>query len=146
MNMIKVHNNPITRNLRHQGHPFAEFDRLFSDFCGEEGRCAWSPRTDIVETDKEHQLIIELPGLEKKDISIKVEDRMLMISGEVERNEETEDRRIRRRERFSGSFNRRFRLPVGIEVEKIGAEFRNGLLTVSLPKSEAAVGREIEVK
>ena len=144
MTLVKVNHKPIAH--RHHGHPFASFDRLFSDFWGDDGHCAWSPRTDIVETDKEHQLVIELPGLEKKDISIKVEDRMLMISGEVEHNEETEERRIRRRERFSGSFSRRFRLPAGIDAEKIGAEFKNGLLTVTLPKSEAAVGREIEVK
>jgi len=144
MTLVKVNNSPAAHG--HYGHPLTSFDRLFSEFWGEDAHCAWSPRTDIVETDREHQLVVELPGLEKKDISIKVEDRMLMITGEIKHEEETEDKRIRRRERFSGSFDRRFRLPAGIDTDKISAEFKNGLLTVSLPKSEAAVGREIEVK
>jgi len=130
----------------HFAHPMLGFDRLFDEFYGEGKDCGWSPRTDIVETDTAHQLILELPGMEKKDISIKVEDRLLVISGQVERKEESEDLRIRRQERFSGSFSRRFRLPAGIETDKIDAEFKNGLLTVTLPKSEAAVGREIQVK
>ena len=145
MTLVKVNHKPIAHR-HHHGHPLASFDRLFGDFWGSENHCEWSPRTDIVETDSDFQIVVELPGMEKKDISIKVEERMLMINGEIEKNEESEDRRIRRRERFSGSFNRRFRLPVGIEAEKIGAELVNGLLTVTLPKSEAAVGREIEVK
>ncbi len=146
MNMIKVNNMPFGHRHARHSHPFADFDRIFNEFCGEGAECNWSPRTDIVETGSEHQLIIELPGLEKSDISIKVEDRMLMISGEVKRGEESDDLRFRRRERFSGSFSRKFRLPAAIDAEKIGAEFKNGLLTVILPKSEAAVGREIEVK
>ncbi len=146
MNMIKVNNMPIGHRHGRHSHPFADFDRIFGEFCNDEGECKWTPRTDIVESDSDHKLIIELPGLEKKDISIKVEDRMLMISGENPRSEETDELRYRRRERFAGSFSRKFRLPAAIDADKIGAEFSNGLLTVSLPKSEAAVGREIEVK
>jgi len=146
MNMIKVNNHPMGLRHRRPGNPIADFDRLFNEFCGEDGNCAWTPRADIVETGSAHEIIVELPGLEKSDISLKVEDRLLMISGEMAKAEDAEGHRVRRQERFSGSFKRNFRLPAGIETDKIGAEFKNGLLSVSLPKSEAAVGREIDVK
>ncbi len=146
MNMIKVNNHPTGLRHRRHGHPFADFDRLFNEFCYEDGKCAWTPRTDIIETDGEHLIIVELPGLDKNDISIKAEDRILSITGEMAKSEDMEGHRVRRQERFTGAFKRNFRLPAGIETDKIGAEFKNGLLTVSLPKSEAAVGREIEVK
>jgi HSP20 family protein len=145
MTLVKVNPHDLAAH-KHFNHPMHGFNRLFDEQCSGTENCAWSPRTDIVETDADHQLILELPGLEKTDISIKSEDRILMITGDMQRPEESENLRYRRQERHSGEFTRRFRLPVGIDADSISAEFKNGLLTVTLPKSEASLGREIEVK
>lgn len=103
--------------------PFG-FDRVFSR--------AWSwPNIEVSETDKEMKVIAELPGLEEKDVEVKLSDGVLAIKGE--KKTETEDANRLFSERYYGRFERR--IPVeDIEEDKVGASFRNGVLTVTLPK------------
>ncbi|MCB9514427.1 MAG: Hsp20/alpha crystallin family protein [Candidatus Latescibacteria bacterium] len=131
-----------------------DFDRFWSEFMGArpcvDGDCApatlWSPRVDIAETDKQFEIHVELPGLEKGDISLKVEDGLLTVSGERKTEQEESGRRFRRVERLYGRFQRSFRLPKEADADRIEAEFKNGLLVVSIGKAESVAGREIQVR
>ncbi len=103
--------------------PFG-FDRVFS-------RALSWPNIEVSETDKEMKVIAELPGLEEKDVEVKLSDGLLVIKGEKKTEREDEDRLFS--ERYYGRFERR--VPVeDIEEDKVSASFRNGVLTVILPK------------
>ena len=135
---------------------FGDFDRLMSDFlprqaraeaCKEDGcECGWSPRADIVENPNNYQIVVEIPGFEKSDVKLTVEEGILSLSGERKFADESEDRNYRRVERLYGKFERKFRLPKEAELDKIDAELVNGVLTISINKSEKVAGREIQVK
>ncbi|WP_297300351.1 Hsp20/alpha crystallin family protein [uncultured Methylovirgula sp.] len=142
-----------------------EIDRLFEDF----GRDFWvspfrslrdiessmrrenwasAPAVDIVENDKAFEVTAELPGMDEKSIDVQVANGGLTIKGE--KHEETEEKRkdYFLRERRFGSFERSFRLPEGVDKDKIEAVFKKGVLTVTLPKSAEAqkAAKKIEVK
>lgn len=104
------------------------------------------PRLDILEEADHYRIDIDLPGVEAKDVSVTVERNVLTISGE--RKLEKEDKRegYYRLERLSGSFTRAFELPKDVDPENISAASKNGVLSVSLPKSAVAKARSIEVK
>jgi HSP20 family protein len=116
------------------------FDNIFRDFglrslAGFEQGPAW-PRLELAESDGEIRVVAELPGLEEKDVEILVDDGALTLRGE--KRSERDDKDLGYSERSYGRFERRIGLPRGIERDKASATFRNGVLTVSLPKSEAA--------
>ena len=132
-----------------QSSMMSDFDRLWSDFFGGARypeRCDWSPRVDIAETDKNFELMVEVPGLDRNDIRLKVDDQVLIVSGERKSEDEKEGRNFRRVERFHGAFERRFRLPKDADLDKIEAEYKDGVLTIAVPKGEKVAGREIQVK
>jgi len=106
----------------------------------------WLPNTDVVEENDKYLVKVELPGLDKKDVDIKVEDNILSISGERKEEKEEKETRYHRVERRYGSFVRSFRLPDTVNQNAIEASFKNGVLTVQLPKSEKAIPKAIEVK
>ena len=105
----------------------------------------WIPRVDINETDKDIILDVELPGLDKKDIKIEVKDSTLTISGERKQEKETEDSGCRRVERRYGKFERTFGLPENVKTEKVSAEYKNGVLVLTLPKTEKAIPKQIDI-
>ena len=105
----------------------------------------WVPTVDIVEGDREVTLKAELPGIEAKDVSISIDNNVLTLKGERRVDKEVKKENYHRMERSFGTFSRSFALPMTLDNEKIKAEFKNGLLTVTLPKKEAAKGRTIEV-
>ncbi len=109
-------------------------------------RADWAPAVDVVETDTEFQILAELPGLEKEDVKLSVEDGVLAISGRREPIKEEKGTRIHRLERASGSFLRSFSVPDSVDETRVKANYRNGVLTVHLPKTEKAKPRSIEVK
>lgn len=142
-----------------------EFDRLFDDFSAVSGQrpggmlsaepfwggefgLAQAPAVDIVEHDKSYQVTAELPGMEEKDIDVKFADGVLTIKGEKKEESEEKQKDYYRSERRFGAFQRSFRVPDGIEPDKIEATVKNGVLTVLLPKSDDAQKREkkIEIK
>lgn len=106
----------------------------------------WSPSVDIVETAEDFQVKCELPEVKKEDVKVNVSDGLLRIEGERRFDKEDKTKKYHRVERFYGSFMRSFALPDGVEAEKVRAEFKDGLLTVRLPKSPKAVPRTVEVK
>jgi HSP20 family protein len=117
------------------------FDDVFRDFAGRDfapfgfGRAGPWPNVEVSETDKELKVTAELPGLEEKDIQVELADGVLDIKGE--KKTETEDKDRLFSERFYGRFERR--IPVeGIDEDKVNASFRNGVLTVVMPKSAKA--------
>ncbi len=108
----------------------------------------WMPPTDIIESDLELTLTAELPGLERKDIDISVEEGVLTLRGEkFEEKKEEEEKKYHLFERTYGSFQRSFTLPKTVDAAKITAEFEKGVLKVHLPKTAEAKtkGRKIEI-
>ena len=102
----------------------------------------WAPAVDIYETENELVLKADLPDVDLKDIDVRVENQTLTISGErkFETNDSTKG--YHRIERNYGSFVRSFSVPNSFDTENIGAEFKNGVLSVTLPKKEAAKPRQ----
>jgi HSP20 family protein len=106
----------------------------------------WAPTVDISETDGEYQIKAEIPDVKKEDVKGTVEDGVLTIQGERKQEKEEKGKRYHRIERSYGSFVRSFSLPDVIDEEKVKAEFKDGVLSLHLPKSEKAKPKAIEVK
>jgi HSP20 family protein len=102
---------------------------------------------DISETEQAFIIHAELPGVQKEDIKISIsEDNILSISGEKKKSEQIQDKNFVRMERFYGTFRRTFTLPDHIQSSSIKADFTNGILEISLPKSEPIKPKEITVE
>ncbi len=106
---------------------------------------AWTPLCDIYETDREIVLKIELPEMHKEDVHVTLENNVLTLRGERRFEEAVNREAYHRIERKYGEFIRIFTLPTWVEGSKVVAEFKEGMLTVRLPKNVAAVPRQIEV-
>ena len=127
-----------------------EIDRVFEDF----GRASWrwplprvtglepgeegwtiTPAIDVADTEKAFEVTAELPGMDEKNIELKVANGILSITGEKSEEKEEKKKDYYLAERRYGSFQRSFRLPDGVDADKIEARFKNGVLTVVLPKT-----------
>jgi HSP20 family protein len=106
----------------------------------------WSPAVDIREREDAYLVEVELPGLTKDDVKITMENNILTIQGEKKHEKEEKRGNYHRSERLYGSFQRSFTLPSSVKNEKIEAQYKNGILTVTLPKVEEAKPKAIEVK
>jgi HSP20 family protein len=106
----------------------------------------WSPRVDIAETPQALTLKAEIPSVEKDDVKITIEGGMVTLSGERRQEKEEKDKTFHRIERFYGSFSRSFSLPDNIDATAAKATFKDGVLTLDIPKTEAAKPKGIEVK
>jgi HSP20 family protein len=106
----------------------------------------WMPAVDVAEEDNEYVVKIELPGVNKDDVKITLESNILTIRGEKKAEKETKERNYHRMERSYGSFQRSFTLPTTVKNDKIDAEYRDGILSITLPKAEEAKPKHIEVK
>ena len=106
----------------------------------------WAPLVDISEDDKEYLIKAELPGLKKDDVHISVEKGVLTITGERKFEKEEKDRKHHGVERAYGSFVRTFIVPDDAEADKVAAQFKDGVLTIHIPKSEKAKPKKIEVQ
>jgi HSP20 family protein len=133
------------------------FDEFFNDFAGfglrpvhssAESLSAFNPKIDISETEAEIRIAAELPGLDENDIDVSLVDNVLTISGEKKVEEEDEGENYHRIERSYGSFKRSVALSNDIDTEQIDAVFKNGVLTVTLPKTPEAQEEvnKIEIK
>ena len=128
-----------------------EMNRVMNSFFGSqacEGSCDhdFMPRVNIRENDNLVSLTFEVPGMEKGDIKIVVEDNILTVSGERKFTDEKSEDNFVRAEIRSGSFSRGFTLPDTVDAEKVSADYKNGLLEVTLPKKEEKKPKQIEVK
>lgn len=139
-----------------------EVDRLFDDFGngfwrspfrgldlapfrGSETSLSAVPVVDVSETDKAYEITAELPGMDEKNVEVKVANGVLTINGEKQDEKEEKRKDYYMRERSFGSFQRSFQVPDDVEVEKIEANFKNGVLTVTLPKSPEAQKAEKKI-
>jgi len=127
-------------------------NRLFEDIMEketEEGTSlqkVWSPMVDIYETDEDFVVKAELPEVREEDIEIRVEDSMLVLSGERKFLRELDRNTFHRVERKYGHFRRSFRLPSSVDRDSVRASLRDGILTVSLRKRSDAGPRKIEIE
>jgi HSP20 family protein len=125
------------------------FDRFFADFALPSiafEDTEWMPAFDVSETDKELIVKGEVPGMDKKDINITVSDGMLTIRGEKKHEKKEENEHYHRVERRYGAFSRTMRLPHEVEADKVDATYKEGVLSIRLPKSEAVEPKKIEIK
>lgn len=106
----------------------------------------WSPAVDIYETENELVLKADLPDVDLKDIDVRVENQTLTISGERKFEQEHAGKGYHRLERSYGNFVRSFAVPNSFDTDHIAAAFKNGVLSVTLPKKEAAKPRQIKVE
>ena len=109
-------------------------------------RTVWAPPVDIYEKDANIMITVELPGLDPKDIKLSVEQNVLTISGERKAEKEEEGKTYHRRETYYGAFSRSFALPRLVDREKIEAEYKNGILTVTVPQTPEARPKQIDVR
>jgi len=125
-------------------------DNLFNHFfdmpAGFAGEYDFHPAVDVRENKEGIKLTIELPGMNKEDIKVWVENGVLTVSGERNHRSASEEGEYIRTEISSGKFSRSFRLPKTVDWENVSADYRNGLLIVKLNKVEEAKPKEIEIK
>ena len=145
MSLIKYYNPDLTTwspfsNLRDH------FNRLFdlgaqpADSFGN-----WSPVLDASEDKEKYTVAVELPGLKKEDLNVVVHDGVLTISGERKSEKETKEGTVHRSERFYGKFSRSVSLPQAVKADQVKASYKDGVLTVEVPKAEEAKPKSIEV-
>jgi HSP20 family protein len=140
MNLIRY--NPTTLGLADNVSRW--FDDMFVDFPTWESSRA--PAVDVRETESDYLMEVDLPGRTEKDIEVKLDNNLLTISSRKQEKAEEKKNGYLMRERRETSFSRSFVLPDEVDREKIGAEFRNGVLHLSFPKVPAAKPKTIEVK
>ena len=125
------------------------FDRMFGDWTVPS---LWSeervvvPAFDISETEKEYVISGEIPGIEPNDLEVTLNDGILTVKGEKKQESEEKEENYHRVERHYGSFQRSFRLPENIKRDDLDASYKDGILKLTLPKSEQSEVKKIEVK
>jgi HSP20 family protein len=138
--------------------PFREFttvqdrlNRLFRESYGPEGReealttSSFAPPVDVYEDEHNVTLKIEVPGIDEKDIDVRIENNVLTVHGERKFEKEEKEENFRRVERQYGSFTRTFTLPTTVDPEKVSANYDKGILKIALPKKAEAKPKQIKV-
>ena len=124
---------------------FTLADALFGDR-NATGTQGWVPPVDVSETESNYELNAELPGVNGNEVKVVVREGVLTLSGERPVIPATEGTRVHLTERRFGAFQRRFSLPKDADGERVSAEFKNGVLTICVPKREEVKPKEIEVR
>lgn len=127
----------------------ADMDRLFSSLFGgayEEREGMWAPIVDIEEDNESIMVKAEIPGMKKEDIKVSVQSNMLTITGERKRESETKSKTFHRVERSYGKFSRMITLPTDVDSDKVKANYKDGILSITLPKPEAVKPKHIDVE
>jgi HSP20 family protein len=138
--------------------PFREFttvqdrlNRLFRESYGPEGReeslvtSSFAPPVDVYEDEHNLTLKLEVPGIDEKDIDVRIENNVLTVHGERKIEKEEKEENFRRVERQYGSFTRTFTLPTSVDAEKVAANYDKGILKIVLPKKAEAKPKQIKV-
>jgi HSP20 family protein len=107
---------------------------------------AWNPAVDVYEDKENLHVKVELPGLKREEIEVALEDGRLSISGERKCETTSNESRSYRNERYVGKFQRIIGLPSEVRADKVSAQYKDGVLTVTLPKIEAVKPKQIEVR
>jgi HSP20 family protein len=146
----RTEENPFFALHREMNQMFDDFFRGHDllPFDGERRPMAFSPSVDIREDEKEVTVKAELPGMDEKDIEVSLTDNALTIKGEKKDEKEEKGKGYWHRETSYGTFQRTIPLPEGLDMEKVDARFRNGILTVTLARQEEAKakGKKITIK
>ena len=121
-------------------------NRFFDDAFSLDSRFDFKPNADIREDEKAYHIVMDIPGLRKEDLKIKIEENILSISGEKKEDVKKEDEKYHLNERLFGHFERNFRLPEDADREKIGASVENGVLTITIEKTEEKQPKVIDIK
>ncbi|GAA3828429.1 Hsp20/alpha crystallin family protein [Streptomyces phyllanthi] len=133
-------------------NPLVEFDDLLNQMSGllestvggAAPVVAWTPSADVTESDDAFQVELELPGVKSNDVDIEASGHELVVTGEIKEKERKGV--LRRSTRRTGSFEYRLRLPGEVDTDKITADMKDGVLTITVPKAEVAKPRHIEIK
>lgn len=128
-----------------------QMNRLFDNFVGQPPSSGmvervWAPAADMYETKNEVVIAAELPGLSEKDIHLSITGDLLTIRGERQWGGEVQDASHYRRERWFGKFERTFSLPMPVDSGQVKATYRDGVLTVKLPKAEEIKSKDIKIE
>ena len=140
-------------------NPFEEFENLLDRYNKSSGKSMskqystdlsfadWAPSVDIEEAEDKYVIKADLPGVDKKDIDVKLENGVLSIRGEKQTEKETgKGSKRHRTERFHGTFARSFTLPEAVKAEKVDASYKDGVLMLAIPKAEEAKPKSIDIK
>lgn len=138
--MRKSMDMPLSR-MREQLNQMFDPDFALTDFLGGN----WMPAVDVLEGKDRLTVKADLPGFRREDLEVSVHDNNLVISGQRRSEDEQKDGEFYRSERFYGKFHRSISLPYSVDTGKIEAKYRDGILTVVLPKSEQARAKQIQV-
>ncbi|MBN1893003.1 Hsp20/alpha crystallin family protein [bacterium] len=128
-----------------------EMNRVFNSYFSRSGEgqsgapLLWTPSVDICETDDDITVTIEIPGMNKEDVKISLQDNVLTIEGEKRQEKKESVKSYHRIERSYGTFQRSFVLPASVKADKVAAQYKDGILNIKLPKTEAARPKEIEI-
>jgi len=127
-----------------------EIDRLFEAPLAELARSSsllsgWTPAVDVYEQKENFVVKAELPGMRKENITVSLHDGSLSISGERQSETKHEDSEVFRAERYFGRFQRTVTLPAPVAADKVRAQYKDGVLTITLPKTEEAKPKQIDV-
>lgn len=142
-------------NLARWDNPLRELDSIISRFNNDYAVVndsnseitspEWAPKTDIKENSESYIIRAELPGVDKKDVNITLENGLLTIRGEKKVETSTANDKIHRTECLYGSFVRSFRLPQHVEAEKVSAKYKDGILNLLIPKAAEAKPKQITI-
>jgi HSP20 family protein len=149
MNLIKFQRSPLNAWSGTGRLPELqdELERLFTfPLLASNGTAPWVPALDVYEEKDNYVVEVELPGANKDDVKLSLEQGTLTITGERKREAKREGTEAYHCERFQGRFQRTINLPETIAADKVTAQYKDGVLTVTLPKHEAAKPRQIDIK
>jgi HSP20 family protein len=132
-------------NLRDELNSFFELPVWSSFARGGQLFSGWSPALDLYQSNDNVMAVVELPGMRKEDIEISLHDGTLTISGERRRESSSNGEKAERSERYIGTFRRSIALPTRVDASKVSATYRDGILTVTLPKAEEVKPKQIQV-
>jgi HSP20 family protein len=144
MNLVRW--NPFGEMSLLQNHMNRLFDTALQAWPGESnGTTSWIPAADIYESDNELVVNLDLPGIDPKAVDVRVENNVLSIRGERQFDEKQNKENFHRVERPYGPFARSFSLATAVDPERIRADFKAGVLSITLPKAEAAKPKRIQI-
>lgn len=157
MEVLMSFNLPRIRNkseLQHHTNKQSYVDDIFNNFFNEIASISYpthynnkvlSPKTDITENESEYHLEIELPGVTQDNLDLKLDSNILIIDGKKEQSTEKKDHNYHMKERYYGSFSRSISLPSNVDEEHVTANFKDGVLSIKIPKKEQSKAKKIKI-
>ena len=152
MSVVRWHTQGLEpwSSARDIGEVQSEMNRLFDGFFGRPAQLGvservWAPVADMYETKDELVIKLDLPGMNEKDIQVSITGELLSVRGQRLETQEIKQESCFRAERWAGRFERIFQLPIPVQADKVRATYREGVLTVTLPKIEAVKPKDIKI-